>query len=148
MINVDILTAIPLLIIVNAYLLLAFVLFGLSANDLVCQLQNGTRCAKRHRVIKSIVAVPLILSTIGLLAGGLFVIGMAHGSRPENYQVLLFILGCLVPVILLIIWAIGSLWLDALWVLIVAALLGYLLFINPAIYVQYWADSNSQWAQL
>jgi hypothetical protein len=145
---VDILTAIPLLIIVNAYLLLAFVLFGLSANDLVCQLQNGTRCAKRHRVIKSIVAVPLILSTIGLLAGGLFVVGMAHGSRPENYQVVLFILGCLVPVILLIIWAIGSLWLDTLWVLIVAALLGYLLFINPAIYVQYWADSNSQWAQL
>ena len=144
----DILTAIPLLIIVNAYLLLAFVLFGLSANDLVCQLQNRTRCAKRHHVIKSIVAVPLILSALGLLAGGLFVIGMAHGSRPENYQVVLFILGCLVPVILLIIWAIGSLWLDALWVLIVAALLGYLLFINPAIYVQYWADSNSQWAQL
>ncbi|MEN8132429.1 MAG: hypothetical protein ABFS45_20065 [Pseudomonadota bacterium] len=144
----DILTAIPLLIIVNAYLLLAFVLFGLSANDLVCQLQNGTRCAKRHRVIKSIIAVPLILSTLGLLAYGLFAIGMSHGSRPENYQVILFILGCLVPVILLIIWAIGSLWLDSMWVLIVTVLLGYLLFINPAIYVQYWADSNSPWAQM
>ncbi len=144
----DILTAIPLLIIVNAYLLLAFVLFGLSANDLICQLQNGTRCAKRHRLIKSIVAVLLILSCLCLLALGLFAIGMSHGSRPENYQVVLFILGCLVPVILLIIWAIGSLWLDTLWVLIVTPLLGYLLFINPALYVQYWADSNAKWAQL
>ena len=34
----DNLTQIHLLIIVNAYLLLGFVLFGLSANDLVCQL--------------------------------------------------------------------------------------------------------------
>ena len=144
----DNLTPIDLLIIVNAYLLLAFMLFGLSANDLVCQLQNGTRCAKRHRVIKSIVAVPLILSALGLLAYGLFAIGVSHGSRPENYQVVFFILGCLVPVILLIIWAIGSLWLDVLWVLIVTALLGYLLFINPAVYVQYWADSNSPWAQI
>lgn len=148
MINVDILTAIPLLIIVNAYLLLAFMLLGLSGNDLLCHLQNGTRCAKRHRLIKSIVAVPLILSTLALLAGGLFAVGMAHGSRPENYQVVLFILGCLVPAILLIIWAVGSLWLDGLWVLIVTALLGYLLFINPAIYVQYWADSNSSSAQM
>ena len=144
----DYLTTIPLLIIVNAYLLLAFVLFGLSANDLVCQLQKGTRCAKRHRLIKSLVAVPLILSTLGVLAGGLFAIGVSHSSRPENYQVILFILGCLLPVILLIIWAIGSLWLDAMWVLIVTVLLGYLLFINPAIYVLYWADSNSQWAQM
>jgi TPR repeat protein len=84
---------------------------------------------------------------LGILAGGLFAIGMSHGSRPENYQVILFILGCLVPVVLLILWAIGSLWLDAIWVLIVATLLGYLLFVNPAIYVQYWADSNNQWAQ-
>ena len=93
----DNLTQIHLLIIVNAYLLLGFVLFGLSANDLVCQLQNGTRCVKRYRVIKAIVAVPLILSTLGLLAGGLFAIGISHGSRPENYQVILFILGCLAP---------------------------------------------------
>ena len=50
------LTPIQLLIVVNTYLLLAFVLFGLSSSDLICQLQKGTRCAKRHRVIKSIVA--------------------------------------------------------------------------------------------
>ena len=142
------LTPIQLLIVVNTYLLLAFVLFGLSSSDLVCQLQKGTRCAKRHRVIKSIVAVPLILSALGVLAIGLFAIGVSHGSRPENYQVILFILGCLVPVIALIIWAIGSLWLDALWVLLVTALLCYLFFINPAIYVEYWADSNSQWGQM
>jgi TPR repeat protein len=100
----------------------------------VCQLQNGQRCAKRHRLIKSIVAVPLILSSLGLLAMGLFVVGMSHGSRPENYQVVLFVFACL--------------WLDALWVLLVTALLGYLLFINPAIYVQYWADSDFQWGQM
>ena len=142
------LTPIRFLIIVNTYLFLAFVLFGLSSSDLVCQLQKGTRCAKRHRVIKSIVAVPLILSTLGVLAIGLFAIGVSHGSRPEDYQVILFILGCLVPVILLIIWAIGSLWLDVLWVLLVTVLLCYLFFINPAIYVEYWADSNSPWGQM
>lgn len=142
------LTPILLLIIVNAYLLLAFVLFGLSGNDLVCRLQKGTACAQRHHISKSIVATPLILSTLGILAMGLFAIGVSHGSRPENYQVLLFILACLVPVILLIIWAIGSLWLDALWVLLVTSLLAYLFFFNPAIYVQYWADSNSQWGQM
>jgi TPR repeat protein len=142
------LTPILLLIIVNAYLLLAFALFGLSGNDLVCRLQKGTACAQRHHISKSIVATPLILSTLGILAMGLFAIGVSHGSRPENYQVLLFILACLVPVILLIIWAIGSLWLDALWVLLVTSLLAYLFFFNPAIYVQYWADSNSQWGQM
>jgi hypothetical protein len=142
------LTPVLLLLIVNAYMFLAFGLFGLSASDLVCQLQNGQRCAKRHRLIKSIVAVPLILSSLGLLAMGLFAVGMSHGSRPENYQVVLFVFACFVPVILLIIWAIGSLWLDALWVLLVTALLGYLLFVNPAIYVQYWADSDIQWGQM
>ena len=142
------LTPIALLIIVNAYLLLAFVLLGLSNNDLICRLKKGTACAKRNRISKSIVATLLILSALGILAVGLFAIGVSHGSRPENYQVLLFILACLVPVILLIIWAIGSLWLDALWALLVTALLAYLLFFNPAIYVQYWADSNSQWGQM
>ncbi|MFT7460515.1 MAG: TPR repeat protein, partial [Planctomycetota bacterium] len=139
---------ISLLLIVNAYLLLALALFALSASDLVCRLQSGSRCAKRHRLFKSIIAVPLILSALAVLAGGLFVVGLSHGSRPEDYQVILFIVACLALVMLLIVWAIGSLWLDTLWTLLVTALLGYLLFINPAIYVQYWADSNSQWAQM
>lgn len=142
------LTPIQLLLIVNAYLFLGLVLFGLSANALVCRLKKGTRCAQRHRAIKSIVSIPLILSCLALMAFGLFAIGMSHGSRPEGYQVVLFILGCLLPIILLIIWVIGSLWLDALWVALIAAMLSYLLILNPAVYAQYWADSNVQWAQL
>ena len=94
------LTPIQRLLIVNAYLFLALVVFGLSANALVCRLKKGTRCAQRHRVIKSIVAIPLMLSCLALLAMGLFAIGMSHGSRPEGYQVVLFILGCLLPIIL------------------------------------------------
>ena len=142
------LTANQLLIVVNAYLFLGLLLFALSAKDLAWQLKEPARGAKRHRVLKSLVALPLILSTLGILAAGLFAVGMAHGSRPEDYQVALFVLGCLMLVTLLVIWAIGSLWLDALWVATGTVLLGYTLFINPALYVQYWADGNTQWAQM
>jgi uncharacterized protein len=142
------LTPIQLLLIVNAYLFLGLVVFGLSANALVCRLKKGTHCSQRHRAIKSIVAIPLMLSCLSLLAMGLFAIGMSHGSRPEGYQVVLFILGCLLPVGLLIIWIRGSLWLDALWVALIAGMLSYLLILNPAVYVQYWADSNVQWGQM
>jgi len=142
------LTPIQLLLIVNAYLLLGLVVFGLSANAIVCRLIKGTRRAKPYRAIKAITSVPLMLSCLALLAMGLFAIGMSHGSRPEGYQVVLFILGCLLPIVLLIIWIRGSLWLDALWVALIAAMLSYLLILNPAIYVQYWADSNVQWGQV
>ena len=144
----DLFSTIPLLLVVNAYLLLALVVFGLSANDLVCHLKKGTRCTQRHRRIKSIVAIPLMLSSLALLAFGLFAIGVSHGGKPEGYQVVLFILACLLPVILLIIWIVGSLWLDAFWVALITVMLGYLLLFNPAIYVQYWAESNVQWAQM
>ena len=129
-------------------MLLALVVFGLSANDLVCHLKKGTRCTQRHRRIKSIVAIPLMLSSLALLAFGLFAIGVSHGGKPEGYQVVLFILACLLPVVLLIIWIAGSLWLDAFWVALITVMLGYLLLFNPAIYVQYWAESNVQWAQM
>lgn len=144
----DLFSTIPLLLVVNAYLLLALVVFGLSANDLVCHLKKGARCTQRHRRIKSIVAIPLMLSSLALLAFGLFVIGVSHGGKPEGYQVVLFILACLLPVVLLIIWIAGSLWLDAFWVALITVMLGYLLLFNPAIYVQYWAESNVQWAQM
>jgi TPR repeat protein len=142
------LTPIQLLLIVNAYLFLGLVLFGLSAKALVCRLKKGTRCSQRHRAIISITSVPLMLSCLALLAMGLFAIGMSHGSRPEGYQVVLFILGCLLPIVLLIFWIRGSLWVDALWVALIAGILSYLMFINPAVYVQYWADSNVQWGQM
>ena len=123
-------------------------LLGLSANALICRLKKGARCAQRHRAIKTIVSIPLMLSCLGVIAIGLFAIGISHGSRPEGYQVVLFIIGCLLPIVLLVVWIVGSLWLDALWVALIAAMLSYLLFLNPAIYVQYWADSNIQWAQI
>lgn len=137
-----------LLLIVNLYLLLAILLFALSANDLACQIRNGTRCAKHHRKIKFIVAFPLMLSCLAVLAIGIFAIGMSHGSRPEEYQVWLFILGCLAPFILLIIWSVGSLFVSYIWIATTTALFIYLSFFNPAIYVQYWADSNIHWAQM
>lgn len=141
-------SAIALLLTVNAYLALALMLFGFSARSLACLFLDNTRSVKRYRGIKAFVALLLILSCLALLAAGLFAVGMAHGSRPENYEVMLFVAGCLLPVLLLVIWVVGSLWLDALWVVLVAALLGYLLIFNPAIYVQYWADSNNQYAQM
>ncbi len=142
------LTALQLLLVVNTYLLLALVVFGLSVKALACQLQGGHQCGRQHRKLKSLVALPLVLSCLALLAIGLFAVGMAHGSRPQGYQVILFVLGCLLPVVLLIIWLVGSLWLDGLWVVLIAALFAYLLLINPALYVQYWADSNAPGAQL
>lgn len=137
-----------LLLVVNAYVLLALLLFGLSASDLICRLKQGIRCAKRRRVSKFSVALPLMLSCLALLAMGVFAIGMAHGSRPKDYQVVLFILGCLVPFFLLIVWVFGSLWVDGLWVAATTTLFIYLSCINPAIYIQYWADDNWQWAQM
>ena len=127
------LDSIQLLLIVNFYLFLALVVLGISVKALVCRLKKGSRCAQHHRVIKSIVTVPLALSCLAALAIGLFVIGMSHGSRPEGYQVVLFILGCLLPIVLLIIWVIGSLWLDGLWGFLVIVVFGYLLLYNPAI---------------
>ena len=144
----DLFSTIPLLLVVNAYLVLTLVLLGLSANELVCHLKKGTRCTKRHRRIKSVVAIPLMLSSLGILAFGLFAIGVSHGGKPEGYQVVLFILACLLLVVLLIIWIVGSLWLDTLWVTLITAMIGYLLLFNPAIYVQYWAETNVQWAQM
>jgi hypothetical protein len=82
-----------LLLIVNTYVLLTLSLFALSAGDLVCRLRKGSRCAKRHHALKCIVALPLMLSCLALLGAGLFTIGMAHGSRPKDYQLLLFVLG-------------------------------------------------------
>ena len=142
------LTPNQLLIIVNAYALLAVVLVALSASDFVYRAPAAARSARRNRLLKSLVALPLILSSLGALMLGLFLLGMSHGSRPENYQAILFIVSCLLPVALLVICSFGSLWADALWMLIVAALLGYLLVFNPAIYVRYWAESNSTWAQM
>ena len=144
----DLTATIPLLLIVNAYLFLALMVLGLSANDLVCHVKKGNRCTQNHRWLKSIVAIPLMLSCLALIAFGLFAMGVSHSSKPEGYQVVLFILGCLLPIILLIIWVVGSLWLDAMWVALIAAMLSYLLLYNPAIYVQYWAESNAQWAQM
>jgi TPR repeat protein len=137
-----------ILLAVNAYVLLALSLFALSTSDLVCRLKQSIRCAKRRRKIKIIVAVPLMLSCLALLGIGLFVIGMSHGSRPKDYQVWLFILGCLAPFFLFIFWIVGSLLVDALWVAIITALIVYLSFVNPAIYISCWADDNYQWAQL
>ncbi|MFT5175161.1 MAG: TPR repeat protein [Gammaproteobacteria bacterium] len=134
--------------IVNAYGLLAVLLFALSASDFVYRAPAVARSARRNRLLKSVIALPLILSSLGALALGLFLLGMSHGSRPENYQAILFIVACLLPVALLVIWSFGSLWVDALWMLIVAALLGYLVFFNPAIYVRYWAKINITSAQM
>ena len=78
---IDLTAAIPLLLIVNAYLFLALMVFGLSVNDLACYLKKDPHCAQNHRWIKSIVAIPLILSCLAMLAYGLFAIGMAHGSN-------------------------------------------------------------------
>ena len=89
------LTPVQLLMVVNAYLVLALALFALSAADLVCRLQTGTRCAQRHRALKSMITLPLVLSTLGVLAFGLFLVGMAHGSRPADHEVVLFIIGWL-----------------------------------------------------
>ena len=132
---------------VNAYLLFALAVFWFSAKNLVCRF-SGSEPFPQHRVAKTVVAVPLVLGCLAILAGGLFVIGLSHGSRPDDYQVVLFILGCLLPVILLIIWVVGSAWVDALWIALITTLLCYLLFINSALYVRLWADSNVQWAQM
>ncbi len=137
-----------LLLIVNTYVLLAVSLLVLSANDLVCWLKQGSRCAKRQRAIKVIVAVPLMLSCLALLAFGLLLMGMSHGSGPKDYEIWLLVLACLTPFFLLIFWIVGSLWVDALWVGIITALFVYLALVNPAIYVRFWANDDYQWAQM
>ncbi len=73
---------------------------------------------------------------------------MFHGSRPEDYQVGLLIIGCLTPCILLIFWIIGSLWTDAVWLVISTVVLVFLSAVKPAIYVEFWADVNYHWPQL
>ncbi|MFW2365842.1 MAG: hypothetical protein ACN4GW_05455 [Desulforhopalus sp.] len=137
-----------LLFVVNCYVLLALALFTLSGSDLICQVRKGHRCARRHRWGKFLVAVPLALSCLAVLAIGLFAIGMSHGSQPKTYQLVLFILGCLTPCLLLILWVFGSLLVDSLWCIVVIILLVYFSFINPALYIRCWADDNHQWAQM
>lgn len=137
-----------LLLVVNCYVFLALALFALSGSDLLCRLRNGHRCARQHRLAKFLVAVPLALSCLALLAIGLFAVGVSHGSQPKTYQIFLFILGCLTPCLLLLIWIVGSLVVDCLWCLLICALLVYFSCINPALYIRYWADDNYQWAQM
>ena len=131
-----------LLMIVKAYGLLAVMLFALSASDFVYHAAGGPRSARRNRVFKSVVALPLIVTALALL-----LFGMSHGSAPRNDHVGLVLLGALLPVAWLIIWSLGSWWPGTAWMLTVAALLGYLLFFNPAIDVRHWAASNFAWAQ-
>ena len=137
-----------LLLVVNGYVFLAFALLVLSGSDLLCQLRKGNRCARRHRLAKFLVAAPLALSCLALLAIGLFAVGVSHGSQPKTHQVVLFILGCLTPCLLLLSWVFGSLVVDGLWSLLACLLLFYFSFFNPALYIRYWADDNYQWAQM
>ena len=137
-----------LLCVVNGYGFLALAVFALSGSDLLCLLRKRFRCARRHRLAKFLVAFPLALSCLSLLAIGLFAVGMSHGSQPKTYQVVLFILGCLTPCLLLIFWVFGSFTVDVLWCLLTCLLLTYFSFVNPALYIRYWADDNYQWAQM
>jgi len=137
-----------LLIVVNVYVLLGLALFALSGSDLICWSRRQDRSARRHRLWKLIVAVPLALSCLALLAIGLFAVGMSHGAQPKTYQIILFILGCLTPCLLLLLWVLGSLLVDGLWCLLTIALVVYFVFINPALYVRYWAEDSYQWAQM
>lgn len=137
-----------LLLLVNSYALIALLVFGVSARELFCQLIQGDRCKKKLRFIKFLIAIVPMLSCLALLMFGLFAIGMSHGSRPKDYQVILFVLGCLIPFALFIIWIIGFWLIDVVWVVTTMSLLFYFSFVNPALYVRYWADDNYQWAQL
>ncbi len=89
-----------LLLLVNLYVVLALLLFGISVRELFGQLRQGNRCNKKLRVIKFLIAIVPTLSCLALLAFGIFAMGMSHGSRPKDYQIILFILGCLSPIVL------------------------------------------------
>lgn len=133
---------------VNAYVLLIVTMLVLSADDLRCRVRGEARCARRRQLAKFFVAIPLILTVLGILAFGLFAIGMAHGSRPENYQVILFIAACLLLILLLAIWVYGSIWIDAICTLVIIAAAIYLIGVKPALYVRVWADDHYAWAQM
>lgn len=137
-----------LLLIVNGYVLLGLMVFAMSARALVCRLWEGSWCMKKLRLIRFLIAIVPMLTCLAALAFGLFVLGMSHGSGPENYQVALFVLGCLTPFALLILWIIGFLVVDAVWVVALTSVLFYFSFINPVLYMRYWAEDNYQWAQL
>jgi len=144
----DNITATQLLLIVNFYVLLGIMIFVMSARALVCRLWKSNWCKKKLRAVKFLIAIVPMLSCLAALAFGIFAIGMAHGARPENYQVILFILGCLTPVFLLILWIIGFLLVDVIWVVGLMSVLFYFSLINPALYLRYWADASYSWAQI
>jgi TPR repeat protein len=89
-----------------------------------------------------------MITCLAALAFGIFAIGMSHGSRPENYQVMLFVLACFTPFVLLILWIIGFLIVDAVWFVAMMLLFFYFSWVNPVLYLRYWADDNYQWAQV
>jgi TPR repeat protein len=144
----DDITATQLLLIVNLYVLLGIMIFAMSARALVCRLWKRNWCRKKLRAVKFLIAIVPMLSCLAALAFGIFAMGMAHGSRPENYEVILFVLGCLTPVFLLILWIIGFLLVDAIWVVGLMSVLFYFSFINPVLYLRYWADANYSRAQI
>ena len=96
-----------LLLIVNAYVLLGLMVFAISARALICRLWEGGRRMKKLRSLRFLIAIVPMLSCLAALAFGLFALAMSHGSRPESYQVVLFVLGCLTPFVLLILWIIS-----------------------------------------
>ena len=142
------LSAAQLLLIVNGYVFLAFLLFGMSARGIVCRVWDGKWCKKKLRFFRFLIAIIPMISCLAILAMGLFALGMSHGSRPENYQVALFILGCLGPFFLLVVWCFGVLLTDLLWAAAMVMVLIYFSLINPALYIRCWANSNFAWAQL
>ena len=137
-----------LLLIVNLYVVLALLVIGISARQLFCRLRRGNRSNKQLRFIKFFIAVVPMLSCLALLAFGIFAMGMSHGSGPKDYQVILFILGCLSPIVLFILWIVGFYLIDMVWIVSMTSLFFYFSFINPALYVRFWAEDNYQWAQL
>ncbi|WP_028584043.1 tetratricopeptide repeat protein [Desulfogranum mediterraneum] len=146
------LTSVQLLVLVHGYLFLAAALATLSAASLLRRYRSQAPdregpCPRSWRS-RALVALPLILSCLAILAIGLFALGLSHGSRPQGYQVVFFVLGCLLPVLLLLIWVVGHPWLDGFWLLLISLLLGYLLWFKPASYVQFWAESRVPWVQL
>lgn len=94
---------------------------------------------KKLRSLKFLIAIVPMLTCLAALAFGLFALAMSHGSGPESYQVVLFVVGCLTPFVLLILWIIGFLAADILLVVTLTSVF---------IYLRYWAEDNYQWAQL
>lgn len=137
-----------LLIIVNLYAVLGLLVLGISTRQLFYRLRRGQRFNQQLRVIKFLIAIVPMLSCLALLAFGIFAMGMSHGSGPKDYQVILFILGCLSPIVLFILWIVGFYLVDLVWIVSMISLFFYFSFINPALYVRFWAEDNYQWAQL